>query len=340
MARKPKLPDCPPDETVRLVHISDLHLGQPGAHQWNQPQIREEFEHDLERMLDRIGAPPDLVLFTGDLAFSADPDEYNDRVDPFLDELSELIVEAGGGQKPLVVPVPGNHDVRWPAAADDFRFGWLRMYESPALMKAREQLWGKRDASAIAPLFEAYQGWFDARIDPAFKTATNIKDYHSSFFPGDFRLSIETPGKFHLGIVGLNSAWVQYTEDEEDEFKGTLVVAPQQYQAAMRGPKGCPPLMETWCHQALLLMHHPPGWMSETARREFESGVYSTTGAARFAACLHGHQHEGASGPHFAVRRTGPHVLRGPVAVRPGALREEERDSIVRVRAGRDPRGR
>ena len=60
MPKKNKLPDISPDETIRWLHISDLHLGQPGEHLWHQ--AREEFEDDLERMLKRIGAPPDLVF--------------------------------------------------------------------------------------------------------------------------------------------------------------------------------------------------------------------------------------------------------------------------------------
>ncbi len=292
MPRKPSRMSEPADETFRWLHISDLHLGQPGERLWLQAQ--EEFWSDLQQTLRSVGGPLHLVLLTGDLAYSGEASEYTDKVNPFLDELRARIAAACEGARPPVVPVPGNHDVAWPTG-EEWRYAMLGRYETPEVASLRKTLWEQRDPSPIAPLFGAYEQWRGTHIDPELDADPDI-EYQPSFFPGDFRLRFEVSNRLKVGIVGLNSAWVQYTGSErDDEFKGALVLAPQQYQAAMSGDDGRLINVADWCNQALLLMHHPVDWLSPTARVEFESHVYPTGPAARFAACLFGHEHAGRS---------------------------------------------
>ncbi len=74
---------------VVLLHVSDLHAGGPG-----RPYLAQslaELHQDLRELAHHIG-PPDLVLFTGDLAWSGQPEQYIDVVDR-LDGIVQAVRE-------------------------------------------------------------------------------------------------------------------------------------------------------------------------------------------------------------------------------------------------------
>jgi len=90
---------------IRWLHLSDLHLGCRGEDLWWQ--VQEELEKSIRSMAERLG-PPDLLLFSGDLTFQGKKDEFK-RIDRFLDTLLSWL-----DSEPLVVAVPGNHDLQRP----------------------------------------------------------------------------------------------------------------------------------------------------------------------------------------------------------------------------------
>ncbi len=68
---------------------------------------------DLAQLHDESG-PWDAVFITGDLAWAGEADEYqrvSEQLAEFLQDLSEL------GSSPVVLTVPGNHDVQKPRGA-------------------------------------------------------------------------------------------------------------------------------------------------------------------------------------------------------------------------------
>ena len=82
------------DTAIRWIHLSDLHLGCQGEAVWWD--VRDDFADSVTQMVERVG-PPDLVLMTGDLAYSGAAlraDEY-DLVDRFLAMLRETLEQAG-----------------------------------------------------------------------------------------------------------------------------------------------------------------------------------------------------------------------------------------------------
>lgn len=92
---------------ITWLHLSDFHAGQRSAGAvW--PAIDPCFEQDLRTMATRLG-PPDLVLFTGDLAFGGAAEEF-ERVDELLERIRGWL---GVDELPMFA-VPGNHDLPRP----------------------------------------------------------------------------------------------------------------------------------------------------------------------------------------------------------------------------------
>ncbi|MAG31397.1 MAG: hypothetical protein CL908_10985 [Deltaproteobacteria bacterium] len=91
---------------VRWLHLSDLHRGAPGGEaRWKN--AKSALLEDMSARAKDYGSP-DLILFTGDLAFKGIEAEYA-LVDRTLKEVKEAV-----GGDPVVVPVPGNHDLARP----------------------------------------------------------------------------------------------------------------------------------------------------------------------------------------------------------------------------------
>jgi len=268
---------------VRWLHLSDLHLGCRGSALWWQ--VEEDFRNSVAEMAVRLG-PPDLVLISGDLTHRGRAGEFA-SADRFLDALRGWLDEAGG-PAPLVVPVPGNHDLLRPQRTAAFAYHVLDEFNQGAgnrdVRILEEELWEHRDASFVAPLFEPYQAWLGERIVPELEARATV---HRSHFPGDLSIEIEIEGTFPLCIVALNSAWLHY---REGDYERKLALSVRQFQAALpRAEGGSPSEVFRRFKRALLMMHHPPGWLSPRARKSFFEEIYLPQ---RFDFCCFGHLHE------------------------------------------------
>ncbi len=269
---------------IRWLHISDLHLGCRGSELWWQ--AAEDFQQSVREMAARLGAP-DLLLVSGDLTHRGRSAELK-TANHFLGMLRKWL----DGAEPLIVPVPGNHDLIRPEGFAALPYRLLDGYDQGAdhadVRMLDETLWEKRDASFVEPLFKDYLRWLGRHILPELKQR-GVK-VHRSHFPGDLCLEIEIEGTFPLCIVGLNSAWLQY---RGGDFEGQLALPARQFQAALPAAKDASPFeVLKRCRRALLLMHHPPGWLSKRYRKCFLEQIYLPD---RFDLCIYGHMHEGRS---------------------------------------------
>jgi calcineurin-like phosphoesterase family protein len=264
---------------IRWLHLSDLHLGCRGEDLWWQ--VQEVLEKSVREMAKRLG-PPDLLLLSGDLTNTGDPNEFK-RVDRLLDTLRGWLQA-----DPLTVAVPGNHDLQRPQGLAAVAYRPLERYaqggDDEDVRLFDETLWDQKNASPIQPLFTGYQAWFRRRLLPDLKKRAKL---HLSHFPGDFCLEVDIPGAFPLCLVGLNSTWQQY---KGGDFERKLSIPFRQFQAALPKTRGASPLdFFQRPKRSLLMMHHPPDWLSRSGRQVFES-IYTPD---RFDLCLHGHMHEG-----------------------------------------------
>ena len=99
-----------PDPTHVVAHLSDPHLLAAGQLQYGVVDPEAGLVAALER-LGRVDPPPQVLVFTGDLADKAEPEAY-----ARLRELVEPVAAAMGPGGAEVVWTMGNHDERAPYA--------------------------------------------------------------------------------------------------------------------------------------------------------------------------------------------------------------------------------
>lgn len=278
---------------IRWLHLSDLHFGAPGAPVLNQ--VMSEFWKWLDSAKEVRSAPIDLLLISGDIAYSgkgqlrkssSDSNSEYDRADEFLARLCEKLAN------PAVICVPGNHDLNRAAMRDDFLCSAFDHYAQGTgdakLRAGLEKILWDREANKIRlkPLFQDYLSWSEEKWIKSLGSHPYVTQLHPSYFPGDLFVQLRPVGKFPLVIVGLNSAWLQYNGDN---FKDRLTIPLEQFHATL--PEGAThnPLdvfMER--PRAILMMHHPPEWLGERARKSFYEEIFRSD---RFDLCLYGHMH-------------------------------------------------
>lgn len=255
-------------ETIRWLHLTDLHVGMADQ-DWLWPRMRDKFRKDLRKIYKRAG-PWDLVLFTGDLAQKGA--DYN-KVDVVFDDIWTWFEELGCD--PKLLAVPGNHDLKWQDAKKP-AVGMLEKWASDP--EVREGFWKNPKGPyrrVIETAFADYDAWWK-------KTRRKPPGVLHGLLPGDFSYTF-AKGGLRLGIVGLNSAFLQLT-DRKKSYRGGLVVDPRQFNDACKDGNGV-----AWAeshHACLLMTHHPPEWLGQKSRELLKSEMYESF-------CLHlcGHNH-------------------------------------------------
>lgn len=258
--------------SIGWLHLTDLHQGlNPQRHLW--PNVRARFYDDLEQ-LHRTCGPWDIVLFTGDLTQKGLPAEFEALTATLSDLLSHLNKL---GSDPIFCAVPGNHDLRRPKANSSNVLALRQFHADGKLRDDFFERKGDERRRGATKAFGAFQAW--ARSFPAFQKAKP----RWGLLPGDFSTKLCLPGRLRLGVVGLNSAFLQLTGED---FDGKLSCDVRQLVEVCEGDA------DRWladCDAALLLTHHPPSWLSPTANREYLAEIVRP---GRFLAHLYGHVHE------------------------------------------------
>ncbi len=264
---------------VTWLHLSDLHRAQRGdGGRW--PNFRDPFLADLRVEKARIGTP-DMVFFTGDLAYSGERDQY-DRVDETLDDIRNAL-----DADPWFVCVPGNHDLTRPKNAPHrVVLQSYRQRDDDALARTIAEGCPVM-RSILDEMFSGYMHWWHERVSPAWQSRGVM--YELGPVPGDFRASLLVNG-LKIGLVGLNTGFL-HMDDVPSENLRTLRI--EQEQAGNDLPR--------WAsrHDAcFLLLHHPKNWLAIDAERTLLNGIYQPD---RFVACLFGHMHEPGYGEEASV---------------------------------------
>nr|VFJ42448.1 MAG: Calcineurin-like phosphoesterase [Candidatus Kentron sp. DK]VFJ48111.1 MAG: Calcineurin-like phosphoesterase [Candidatus Kentron sp. DK] len=273
-----------PMTTFSWLHLTDRHHGASKG--WKWPSIKDEFFQDLVR-LHKICGPWDLILFTGDLTNRAD----FGKLDEEIEEIREKVAELSNGEKPILLAVPGNHDLEKPDQDNPLIEKLQQWGESD---KVRSDFWEKGFyRHVVEESFQNYQDWWE----PYFNALGN--DYQSGvvrvkdkpkkgLLPGDFSVTIEK-GECRLGIIGLNTSFLHMLPDRKP---GQVALHTDQF-AKVCGGDG--PKWARDHHACLLMTHHPPEWLDKESKEEHLLAEIQPQNL--FAAHLCGHVHKASYEP-------------------------------------------
>lgn len=221
-----------PQPTAGWLHVSDLHFGAGSqAHRFNQEAVLEAIRRDVEK---NRPFTPDFIFVTGDIAFSAKPEQYK-NASTWLRQLAE----AAGVSPETLRLVPGNHDVdreKAKVASNIHEVARAR----PANLDDR--LSEEENRSLLLKKLDAYVQFVKRLVPKHPKGNERLPlDWSEPLAPEPRR-----PGR--LWIAGLCSVWVSDAGDAERK----LLVGERQLRVLN-------PVQEE--DLLLLLTHHPPGWL-------------------------------------------------------------------------------
>jgi predicted MPP superfamily phosphohydrolase len=258
-------------QAIGILHLTDLHMGMnEQSTLW--PNVKESFFDDLAKLHAKVG-PWDVVVFTGDLTQRGSRAEF-DAVDTVLAAILQRLQTLGSA--PVILAVPGNHDLVRPSQSDalDTLSNW---HQDPAIAKQFFDDDQCAHRQVVNDAFVEYMRWWNARSN-AYQPAIR----HGAI-PGDFGFTFEKNG-LRLAFVGMNSSFLHLSDKRE----GELAVDPRQLIALYEDPP-------SWLRQhdaALLLTHHPLAWLHDESAKKFQTEIDRP---GRFAAHLFGHMHEAAA---------------------------------------------
>ena len=256
--------------TFTWLHLSDLHVGQKGQ-SWLWPNVKSIFLEDLSALLKESGVI-DAVIFSGDLTQKGSPEEYK-GLTKVLEEIWAVLKQAGSD--PILFTIPGNHDLARPGenpVGEVLKDWWGKP-------KTRDLFWTKdKDYYPhVCAAFANYMEWVESlQGHPAIRLGSSTV----GVLPGDASVSLQLD-EIKVGIVGLNSAFLQLTGDD---YEGELDLNVHQILAVTNDAPS------EWCLQHdvnFLVTHHPTSWLKDQAH--FEEHIYHPN---RFTAHLFGHLHD------------------------------------------------
>nr|VFK14673.1 MAG: Calcineurin-like phosphoesterase [Candidatus Kentron sp. LPFa] len=263
--------------TLSWLHLTDLHYGNL-KNQKLWLETKQRFYDDLPKLSEQC-APWDLVLFTGDLVADLNPkDKTSDgnsdiweRMNNELDEILQKVTELSGGEKPLFLAVPGNHDLERldehkPAVEElcwILEKIWKRSdrKEDPPKVWDEVNDWLEKNQSIVEQAFQKYSQWWEPHAEQLRNSKKSIA-YCKGWLPGEFSVTIEKEG-YQLGILGMNTSFVHVVSGIEE---GEVLLHAKQITRPCGGNN-----YKEWAsehHACLLMTHHPPGWLDGKSQDE------------------------------------------------------------------------
>lgn len=258
-------------ETISWLHLSDLHFGLD-SEGWMWPRIKTEIFKDLERLGSSTNGW-DLVFFTGDLVQRGEAKEF-DALNKELEALWKVLEKFG--KTPLLCTVPGNHDLERPSPDSAITKTLSKLWHLDEDL--RTKFWKDPTCEyreAIKRHFQSYTNWLSKPPVPMLESQAGI-------LPGDFS-SIYRKGSLSLGIIGLNTTFLQISREQG---KGSLDLHVSQLNAVSNGDP------DNWVKQntvSILLTHQPMDWLNNLGQDHFKQDIYPP---GRFFAHYCGHQHD------------------------------------------------
>jgi len=202
--------------TFNILHLSDLHIGHEKVNSYYS-NMRDIFYKDLKDMSEYVDKY-DLILFSGDLTYSGEKDQY-EKLTTILSHLYEYLNNELNCD-PYFISVPGNHDLQRPEEQNSVKIAIENKYYE--FGNFYNNFWENFDnneyGNLIKNCFIEYSKWNENINFPKFNNLT------SGLLPGDFSCSINNDN-VRIGIIGLNSAFLQLSDGN---YKEKLDINPRQ----------------------------------------------------------------------------------------------------------------
>jgi len=255
---------------VSWLHLTDLHRGMLAqASLW--PNIEKPFFEDLT-WLNQTCGPWDFIMFSGDLVQKGDPREFvklNDTLKRLYEHLNSL------GSDPVLLVVPGNHDLKRPASSDTLQ-RLQRFHEDKSVST---EFWDDRGSPLRQLIKTSFAPFVKWHKNHQFQKP---RQFQQGILPGDFSATIEK-GDIRVGFVGLNSTFLQLTDGD---YTGKLALSTRQLISV------CGEHFTDWFDRhtvCFLMTHHPPSWLASNSRAALHNDIALP---GRFVTHLCGHMHE------------------------------------------------
>lgn len=256
-------------KTLTWLHLSDLHFCEAKTG-WDAHRVLDPLLIDLQEMENKYGLLPQLIFFTGDMAYgtygagsgSTLAEQY-EGIESFLTNIRRAFsVEVS---KQNLFLVPGNHDVD-------------RGEVTEALTEWIER---QNDVENITRLIQTGNKQWRQYMERLHTYRQFLQKNGYAHLLGDLErlLYAETRNLsgINVGIAGFNSAW----NCSRDREKGKLWLAGDwQNGTVTKALKNA--------DLKIALIHHPPGWFVEQEDSKVRSQMERD-----FDFFLHGHEHQG-----------------------------------------------
>jgi len=204
---------------------------------------------DIKARRAEHGLNPDVVFFTGDLAFSGQKEQYA-QVGKWLDEVLDAC--SLPGQRNRLFIVPGNHDVNRNAIKKpDFVHEQYKAF-AKALLDSDEY-----DEINKFLRDDEHKKWALKKFDDFARFIDEFfADEEIRFSSGKcFSVRLIDKGEHKIVVIGLNSAWLSF----EDNEQGRLLVGEQQVCDALEEAQEKYPAASL----RIAMVHHPLYWLAE-----------------------------------------------------------------------------
>ena len=230
---------------VRILHLSDIHFRASKA--WDSDPVLKALARHIASEV-QAGMAPDLVVFSGDLAFAGQASEY-EMARSWLEERLWPALPDDFPREHLLM-VPGNHDVdrdKISLGADALQLTLLAKGSQDTIAKV---LAGDEDRSTMHRRLEAYLKFH--------------ANWHGEPAPFPWwQRTIDIRGcKIH--IAGLDSAWMC----SGDEDHGKLLVGRYQLSQVVETDEA---EQADW---RIAVMHHPWSYLAEFDGEELRPIVH------------------------------------------------------------------
>jgi formylglycine-generating enzyme required for sulfatase activity/predicted MPP superfamily phosphohydrolase/energy-coupling factor transporter ATP-binding protein EcfA2 len=235
----------------QILHISDLHI-----------KPKENFDRSvvLDPLIKRVvedlkpGFKPEIVIVTGDVAYSGKKSEYKLAKALFDDLLKKLEIS-----NDRLFIIPGNHDVDF----DEYRPNDAPSYDNMA--KLNTELEHKKYRKDLLKGMKNYYTFIK-------KSYPHLRNKHEGLVPFVHLYEAECGEK--VGLIGLNSAWMcrRYYYNNKISDKGKIAVGEYQIKKAIEELKECGEF-----ELVINIFHHPLEWLwpvdMKICKRYFNNSV-------------------------------------------------------------------